>query len=251
MLYVIFSEYVTDKNVQQENSDEECKDVIGDAIFLKPIRSIRSSSILHSVEDLSTDSTCVYKNLPGYDSNRGSRRNRYRNNFTSDEITTRVPSNINDVFKADVTKPILSNRGLSKSMIIPTPVSDFSDIFEDADDRKTKKSFCDKIRMYLDISLLKNTTFILMCLSVTLMSIGSPYMLFYLPAYVLSIGTYIIDNFAWLKLYNSLYFHTGFTKPEAGYLVAISAALDLFGRLAFGYLSDLQLFDRKKAYIIW
>lgn len=34
-------------------------------------------------------------------------------------------------------------------------------------------------------------------------------------------------------------------------LVAVSAALDLIGRLGFGYLSDLQLFDRKKAYIVW
>lgn len=44
---------------------------------------------------------------------------------------------------------------------------------------------------------------------------------------------------------------TGYTKSEAGFLVAVSAALDLIGRLGFGYLSDLQLFDRKKAYIVW
>lgn len=43
----------------------------------------------------------------------------------------------------------------------------------------------------------------------------------------------------------------GYTKSEAGLLVAVSAALDLIGRLGFGYLSDLQLFDRKKAYIVW
>lgn len=44
---------------------------------------------------------------------------------------------------------------------------------------------------------------------------------------------------------------TGFTKSEAGLLVAVSAALDLIGRLGFGYLSDLEIFDRKKAYAIW
>lgn len=43
----------------------------------------------------------------------------------------------------------------------------------------------------------------------------------------------------------------GYTKSEAGYLVAVSAALDLIGRLALGWLSDLDLFDRKKAYIVW
>lgn len=43
----------------------------------------------------------------------------------------------------------------------------------------------------------------------------------------------------------------GFTKKEAGLLVAISAALDLVGRLGFGYLSDLHIFDRKKAFVAW
>lgn len=68
----------------------------------------------------------------------------------------------------------------------------------------------------------------MMCLSVSLMSTGSPYMLYYLPAYV----------------------HAGgYTKSEAGYLVAISAALDLCGRLGLGWLSDLHVFDRRKGYI--
>lgn len=43
----------------------------------------------------------------------------------------------------------------------------------------------------------------------------------------------------------------GFTKKEAGLLVAVSAALDLVGRLGFGYLCDLQIFDRKKAFVVW
>lgn len=83
---------------------------------------------------------------------------------------------------------------------------------------------------YLDITLLKDGTFIVMCLSVTLMSTGCPYMLYYLPAHV-------INN--------------GYTKTEAGYFVAMSAALDLIGRLGLGWLSDMQLFDRKKVFIFW
>lgn len=46
-------------------------------------------------------------------------------------------------------------------------------------------------------------------------------------------------------------FPSGYTKGEAGMLVACSALLDLIGRLGFGYLCDLQIFDRKKAYIVW
>lgn len=43
---------------------EEEKDIMGEGLRLKPLPKIRSSSILHSVEDLSTDSTCVYKARP-------------------------------------------------------------------------------------------------------------------------------------------------------------------------------------------
>lgn len=166
-----------------DNSDEE-KDVIGETIFMKPIRAMRSSSILHSVEDLSTDSTCVYKS-------------RQRD-------------------------------GLSRSMYL-MPSEPFREINISSEPRVVpKKTYMEKIAKYLDLSLLKDLHFIMMCLSVTLMSTGSPYMLYYLPAYVLS---------------------AGYTKTEAGYLVAISAALDLLGRLGLGWLSDLQLFNRRKGYI--
>lgn len=72
-------------------------------------------------------------------------------------------------------------------MTIPTPISDFSE-FDDDIKINSRSSCLDWIRRYLDISLLKDPVFILMCLSVTLMSTGSPYMLFYLPAYVISAG---------------------------------------------------------------
>lgn len=165
------------------DSDEE-KDQVGETIFMKPIKAMRSSSILHSVEDLSTDSTCVYKS-------------RQRD-------------------------------GLSRSMFL-MPSEPIKDIGTRTEPQHTpKKTWSQKIARYLDLSLLKNIHFIMMCLSVTLMSTGSPYMLYYLPAYVLS---------------------AGYTKTEAGYLVAISAALDLCGRLGLGWLSDLQLFNRRKGYI--
>lgn len=144
--------------------------------------------------------------------------------------------------------PAPISRGLSKSMmIIPTPVSELipdedetctfhkgvinaEEGEDEEDDEKSSNRCMDWINNYLDLSLLSEPMFILMCLSVTLMSTGSPYMLYYLPAYVLG---------------------AGYTKSDAGYLVAISAALDLTGRLGFGYLSDLQLFDRRKAFVVW
>lgn len=141
--------------------------------------------------------------------------------------------------------PAPISRGLSKSMmIIPTSqlISEENDNCscrkttqdeeeeDDVDEVESSKGCMNWINNYLDLSLLSDPMFILMCLSVVFMSTGSPYMLYYLPASVLS---------------------AGYTKLDAGYLVAISAAFDLTGRLGFGYLSDLQLFDRRKAFIVW
>lgn len=166
--------------VELTDSEEE-KDVIGECLRMKPISKIRSSSILHSVEDLSTDSTCVYK---------------ARSSLRS------LRSSITAVCPPPQTEP----------QVLP----------------EEPKTIVQRIMQYIDLSLLKNPQFIMMCFSVSLMSTGSPYMLYYLPAYVHA---------------------AGYTKSEAGYLVAISAALDLCGRLGLGWLSDLQLFDRRKGYI--
>uniref|UniRef100_A0A182SBE5 Major facilitator superfamily (MFS) profile domain-containing protein n=1 Tax=Anopheles maculatus TaxID=74869 RepID=A0A182SBE5_9DIPT len=282
---------ITEKTLQE--SEDELKDILSSAIFLKPISSIRSCSILHSVEDLSTDSTCVYKNrASGYDSKRNSMRYKQHQlhhhrqeaqarplqppeqpigsqttlgmaegavcgeapllgplllapnelDKTVSVVPEAVPSKTvtgpiptvmssNNMCAMVPTKGLAqnNNRGLSKSMIIPTPVGDLDEIFDEDPYTAYNATLLEKISQYLDITLLQDITFILMCLSVALMSVGCPYMLYYLPAYVIS---------------------AGYTKSEAGYLVAVSAALDLIGRLALGWLSDLDLFDRKKAYIV-
>ncbi|XP_017020039.1 monocarboxylate transporter 9 [Drosophila kikkawai] len=244
-----------DKSAQE--SDDEVKDIIGETTFIKPMKKVRSSGLLHSVEDLSTDSTWVYRKHSGTDSNRGSRRR--RNVFANDEVISKIQAHL----EKPLSPPSVVSRGLSKSMEIPTPVSNLSELKQeqaehsvlndsqlvvesidgdcrrgtaadeddddDDDEEQGPRTCCERIEMYLDISLLQEPRFILMCLSVTLMSVGCPYMLYYLPAHVISIG---------------------YNKSEAGYLVAISAVLDLCGRLGLGWLSDLQLFDRKKTYTL-
>ncbi|XP_026824805.1 monocarboxylate transporter 12 [Ooceraea biroi] len=179
--------------VELTDSDEE-KDVMGEGLRMKPISKIRSSSILHSVEDLSTDSTCVYK-----------------------AARTSLRS-----LRSSVTA-----MGPPEQQPPPSPpISSLTRTTSTASEAKI--TFMQKLTHYLDLSLLKNPQFIMMCFSVSLMSTGSPYMLYYLPAYVHA---------------------AGYSKSEAGYLVAISAALDLCGRLGLGWLSDLKLFDRRKGYI--
>lgn len=175
--------------VELTDSDEE-KDVMGEGLRMKPISKIRSSSILHSVEDLSTDSTCVYKARSSLRSLKSS-------------VTTAPPE------QQPQPPPSPPNR-------MPSLTA------------STESKFMQRLTRYIDLSLLKNPQFIMMCISVSLMSTGSPYMLYYLPAYVHA---------------------AGYSKSEAGYLVAISAVLDLCGRLGLGWLSDLKLFDRRKGYI--
>jgi hypothetical protein len=106
------------------------------------------------VEDLSTDSTFVYKNRTGYDSNRGSRR--YKPKPTADEGV--VPSiqqplqqqaSFENILPTiDDTKSISQSRGLSKSMILPTPANDIS-LYDQNFGTKVKKSFCDKIQRWV------------------------------------------------------------------------------------------------------
>lgn len=186
-------------NCAQE-SDDEVKDIIGETTFIKPIKKVRSSGIMHSVEDLSTTSTWVYRKNSGSDSNRGSRRR--RNVFANDEIIAKIQAHL----EKPLSPPAVVTRGLSKSMDIPTPISSTgieksvendqngiivrgNSIEEDAED-DVPLTCVERVEIYLDISLLKDPTFILMCLSVTLMSVGCPYMLYYLPAHVISIGEY-------------------------------------------------------------
>lgn len=129
------------------DGDEEDKDTIGETRFTKPIKSIRSSSILHSVEDLSTDSTCVYKARNGFDSNRGSRRRTGQNPqvFSTEELLTKVPLDSQEN-RASI-RPF--GRGLSKSMTIPTPVSNFSEYW---DNRNTKsKTCCERIKRWASV----------------------------------------------------------------------------------------------------
>lgn len=178
------------------------------------MKKVRSSGLLHSVEDLSTDSTWVYRKHSGTDSNRGSRRR--RNVFANDEVISKIQAHL----EKPLSPPSVVSRGLSKSMEIPTPVSNLSDLKQqpveqaelgildsqlvesiidgdghlaadeddDDDEERGPRTCCERIEMYLDISLLQDPSFILMCLSVTLMSVGCPYMLYYLPAHVISIG---------------------------------------------------------------
>lgn len=167
----VFTVNVMDKTLQE--SEDELKDIVSNAIFLKPIASIKSCSILHSVEDLSTDSTFVYRNRgsasgSGFDSHRGSRINRNRFHPQQSSLkdsrppvktepaeqqlvpaggglglldltigggdfgsTGTIENNANgSISNGSNNFSSLShnnNRGLSKSMIIPTPVSNILD----------------------------------------------------------------------------------------------------------------------------
>lgn len=136
------------------DGDDEYSDTIGETRFSKPISSIRptrSSTLMHSVEDLSTDSTCVYRARNGYDSNRGSRRRIITQKFGTRSSNDEIPDKqaLNNLFdRSTSTIQASNNRGLSKSMILPAPVSDLNE-FHDEIDAKKRKTICEKIQRYV------------------------------------------------------------------------------------------------------
>lgn len=193
---LLFAATVNDLKLQPssiQESDDEVKDIIGETTFIKPIKKVRSSGLMHSVEDLSTDSTWMYRKPSGTESNRGSRRR--RNVFANDEIISKIQAHLDKPLSPSAN---VVQKGLSKSMEIPTPVSklneakpvECNDIEENDLEDDEPQTCCERIQMYLDLTLLRDPIFILMCLSVTLMSVGCPYMLYYLPAHVISIGNF-------------------------------------------------------------
>lgn len=219
IIFLYFSSFstVTDKsiisNFNQDN--DEIKDIIGETTFIKPIKKVRSSGIIHSVEDLSTNSTWVYRKASGSNSNRASRRK--RNVFANDEIISKIqahfekplsppPTNAitrkhltksmeipitndpNNTTKADAIKLQHCDNVQNRSIILNDTIDLDDDDDDDLDDLVGKRSCYERIKTYLDISLLKDPIFILMSLSVTLMSVGCPHMLYFLPAHVVSIG---------------------------------------------------------------
>lgn len=207
------------------DSDED-EDKVLDSIHLREI-PMRSSGILHSVEDLSIDSSFYFRNRSSFSSNRGSSRRRKVPapvQASNEEIIIKIPI----IETTDNSLTVNSNRGLSKSMVITNRNTTTVAGFIKQENKASQRSCCGKIKKYIDLGLLKECNFILFCMSTVLMTTGSPYAIIYLPSYIIDIG---------------------YTKHDAGFLLGLCACHDLFGRLFFGYLSDLQLFDRRKAYI--
>lgn len=214
--------------LQQQSSidSEEDDDKVLDSIHLREI-PMRSSGILHSVEDLSIDSSFYFRNRSSFSSHRGSSRRSKAPapvEATNNEVVIKIPI----IETTDNSLTVNSNRGLSKSMVITNPNATSVAGFIKQENKASQRSICGKIKKYIDLNLLKECNFILFCLSTVLMTTGAPYAIIYLPSYIIDIG---------------------YTKHDAGFLLGLCACFDLFGRLFFGYLSDLQLFDRRKAYI--
>ncbi len=85
---------------------------------------------------------------------------------------------------------------------------------------KSSSVLCNCCAKYLDLSLCKNPVFVIIALSVMLMAIGMPHVLFFMPSYAISVGL---------------------TSADASLLLSLSAVCDLCGRLSFGVLIDLNL----------
>ncbi|KAK4025124.1 Monocarboxylate transporter 9 [Daphnia magna] len=142
-------------------------------------------SVIHSIEDLSTNSTVIY--------------------------TENIP----------YPKPKSPDQCLTEKFVQTEP--------QNSPVKKLRRFKLCSITNYIDLSLIKNPLFLLMASTVMLMAVGCPHALFYLPSYA-----------------NSL----GLEKSQCSLLLSISAIFDLSGRLGLGYIADLNLFSKSKAYSV-
>lgn len=145
-------------------------------------------SMIHSVEDLSTNSTVIYtENI----------LNSKSNNVIEESLTE----------KSVQTEPTI---GCSEK-------------------KNRRFKFCRSLIDFIDFSLIKNPLFLLMAFSVMFMAAGCPNAVYYLPSFANS---------------------RGLDKSECSLLLSISAVFDLCGRLGLGYIADLNLFSKTKAYTV-
>ena len=159
-----------------------------DDISLVHDRLSHRLSIIHSVEDLSTNSTVIYTENMSY-----SKSNNAADGFLTEKSV-----------QTELTSVSYSNKT----------------------NRRFK--FC-SLMDFIDFSLLQNPLFLLMASTVMLMAVGCPHALYFLPSYA-----------------NSL----GLEKSDCSLLLSISAAFDLCGRLGLGFIADLNLFSKSKAYSV-
>uniref|UniRef100_T1IJ98 SH2 domain-containing protein n=1 Tax=Strigamia maritima TaxID=126957 RepID=T1IJ98_STRMM len=83
--------------------------------------------------------------------------------------------------------------------------------------------------LYLDLTLLYNPIFLIVCASVMFLSVGYPQTLIFVPPHALSLG---------------------FSKYNAGLLLSISAVGDLMGRLGSGFIFDKNIIKKQHGFII-
>ncbi len=80
-------------------------------------------------------------------------------------------------------------------------------------------TLCECVSDFFDLSLLQEPIFLLVCVSVMFMAVGTPHAMFFLPSHVLE---------------NKL-------EADAGLILALASIFDLVGRLASGVLIDAKI----------
>lgn len=111
---------------------------------------------------------------------------------------------------------------------IMTRPGDAADVEHDSP-LKMKPKRSERIKKFIDFSLLKDGMYLIMLMSNSTTAVGYTNFIVLLPSYALALG---------------------FDKSQAASLLSIVAALDFIGRIGGAALSDLQFVSRKWYYII-
>ncbi|RXG54926.1 Monocarboxylate transporter 12, partial [Armadillidium vulgare] len=140
-----------------------------------------------------------------------------------DSVSSLPKANISEVSESKNNSTVNVKQLLEENLITNNNNNNIKDIenYPDVDPKQviTIEPKVKKPR-FLDFSLLKSYTFWLVSVTVSLMAVGAPHALFFLPAYAAS---------------------TNIDKDTIIYLMSISSVVDLVGRLGIGFVSDLRI----------
>ena len=170
-------------------------------------------------------SAILYKSL-----NTGSKK--YSdNNLNQVSIDVDIKKNVNEFSKPE--RKISTRSALSCMMNSTDDMTTVSNYYVGNDESQIQETKNEtnviiiKNNSFFDFTLFHDWNFNKMVMSVLLMAIGNPYMLYFLPAHMLSLG---------------------YTKSQVGFLLSVGAIFDLCGRLVFGWICDLEFINRKYFY---
>ncbi len=228
----------SDKTIATNAAKEKVKNT-GYSTNLMRLKKKFSSSLIFSMEDVTTDSTCVMKDSrrPSVSRQAAAEVRRMSRPQLDRTLSDAHQESRSQLPRARIRRARYYSEGHHEEepynnsrfhLSVPEDVQEEdAEAIEkeeqeqsDSDSRAKKSDRLSRMLSYLDLALTKNPAFLVVTSSVMCMACGVPHLLFFLPSYVKSLPS---------------------AAADPAVLLAASSVCDLFGRLAAGVVLDMRL----------